>query len=1302
MIEGITKAGGAAWLILRLASMMIPAADAPRENTRQAAITNIAEVRQLARPAAALNHPVRVQAVVTYWDPATLDLFVQDASDGIFAVALSPDLPVSVGRWLEIEGVTSPGGFTRTINQPHIRFLSRNDPLPPAKRVEVSRFLEGAEDARLVQLEGIVQQAQEDGGRLLLWLRAGGLKAQVVIRQTAPRLEVRTLVRRRAKIQGVCATSMKHNGELETVRLLVNSFADLELGPPEPVPAGPAKIRKAAELLAWPRNALPDEPVRISGLARGETPEGILVEDATGSIPVEAWNPTHAQYPTEAAGFLETNGAGKIFLADAFTTQTAPCKQRLAPGLGQTVPIDPKNTHPILTDIQQVRQLPREEAYRGYPVHLRGSVTWHGHATMNFCLQEGAAGIFVDVEEPFPEEFGYGSVVQVEGYCDQGEFAPFIREGRFKLTGEHRLPTPWTGNPAQLASGFYDGHWVEVEGVVRSVSPGASDSLAIKLAAGGCVFTNFLPRALSAGRRLPGEDASLRIRGICNIIPLGSKAQGFEILSPGWEHVEELQAPRDIHRLPVARIGRLFTASPEMSSGHRVRLRGSVTYGLGGRLYIGEEVDGLRVCPRQPQHCEPGEVLEVAGFPVKTGAGVVLEDADITSLGKERPLEPIECTLAQILAGHYQNRLVRIADLKLVDHYTLASGMVFILQSGPQVCEARLDLPQARAGLEGLEAGSLVTLTGICQTEADTHAQAGQATLLLRSPADLSGVVPPSGWTHRTWTVLGVSALAILASLLWILLLRRRVQEQTSSIRERLRREAALERRYRQLVENANDMVFTLNHEGCFTSVNPACERITGYTQAEALQMNIAQWVAPASATGGMPGLKQLASGTNVPACEVEILARSGQHISLELSMQPIHEQGVVTGIQGIARDLTERHRLEAQLRQAQKLEAIGTLAGGIAHDFNNILAAIIPNAELAREDAAGNAAVQENLQEILAASERARSLVQQILAISRKQKQERRVIRLQPIIKESLRLLRSALPAMIGIETDVREDAPPVFADPSQIHQVLMNLGANAGYALKDHPGRIHVSCEAFTVDDELARFQPDLQPGPYCKLSVADNGPGMDGATLKRVFEPFFTTKPVGEGTGLGLAVVHGIVKSHNGSIQVDSEPGQGAAFHIYLPAAAAGEAAGAGAPPPLKMGAGERILFVDDEESLCQVARRSLERLGYRATIASNPEAALRQIQDQPRDFDLVLTDLSMPAMTGIDLARKILLLQPGLPILVATGFPGKWTSEELLKYGIRQLLFKPYSVESLGQILHQTLHPPPAGGAAPPGR
>ncbi len=448
------------------------------------------------------------------------------------------------------------------------------------------------------------------------------------------------------------------------------------------------------------------------------------------------------------------------------------------------------------------------------------------------------------------------------------------------------------------------------------------------------------------------------------------------------------------------------------------------------------------------------------------------------------------------------------------------------------------------------------------------------------------------------------------------------------------------EARFRQIAENIAEVFWVTNEKmDRVLYVSPAYETIWGRTCASLYESPL-QWLQAIQADDRERVMAASLTKQNSGKYDehYRIVRPDGTTRWIHDRGFPIrNEAGEVFRIVGIAEDITQQHKLEEQYRHAQKMEAIGTLAGGIAHDFNNILAAMNGYAELAKITPGLPAHVPEYLETILKAGRRAVTLVRQILTFSRQQEQTRRPIQLREMVEETLKLLRATIPATIEFKTTLAFDAHLVLADASQIHQVIMNLGTNAWHAMRDKPGCLEVKLENFAVDAAMAETHSHLRPGPYVRISVSDTGCGMSRATLERIFEPFFTTKTQGEGTGLGLSVVHGIIETHDGAITVYSEIGHGTIFHLYFPAHHGDVTAATSGEGPIPQGGGKHILYVDDEEALALLGGKFLRQLGYVVDTATNPVEALALFRANPQGFDLVVTDQTMPHMTGMDLAR-----------------------------------------------------------------
>jgi signal transduction histidine kinase/ActR/RegA family two-component response regulator len=379
----------------------------------------------------------------------------------------------------------------------------------------------------------------------------------------------------------------------------------------------------------------------------------------------------------------------------------------------------------------------------------------------------------------------------------------------------------------------------------------------------------------------------------------------------------------------------------------------------------------------------------------------------------------------------------------------------------------------------------------------------------------------------------------------------------------------------------------------------------------------------------------------------------------------------------------------ERQLQQAMKLQAIGTLAGGIAHDFNNILSPIVGYTELSMDDIPEDSQARKYLEGILKATNRAKELVQQILMFSRQNRQERQPMKVQNLIKEALKLLRATIPATVEINCDVGQDCGPIMGDPTQIHQVIMNLCTNAYHAMQETGGSLDVSLKEIDISYEQTMERLGMKLGKHLQLTVKDAGHGMEPEVLERIFEPYYTTKEQGKGTGLGLSVIHGIVKNHGGHITVSSQPGKGAVFNIYLPVIDHIDVETESAETTIATNGSERILLIDDEEQIIDFEQQILERLGYKVISKTDSEEALEEFAAQPGQFDLVITDMTMPKMTGDQLARKMMDIKPEIPVILCTGFNEAITEEKALAMGIDKFVMKPIVKDKLANTIRAVL-------------
>jgi two-component system, cell cycle sensor histidine kinase and response regulator CckA len=513
-------------------------------------------------------------------------------------------------------------------------------------------------------------------------------------------------------------------------------------------------------------------------------------------------------------------------------------------------------------------------------------------------------------------------------------------------------------------------------------------------------------------------------------------------------------------------------------------------------------------------------------------------------------------------------------------------------------------------------------------------------------------------------------------------------------VEERTKELAESRENYRQLTEEINDAIFVLDSEGRVTYLSPAITAITGHQPEETLGLHFLDFVFPDDQQLIREKFQKVLLGLYQPS-EFRVVDSTGKPHWVRTSSRPISGndgprglRGILTDIENEKREMFEKTKLLQRIHDNQKLEAIGTLAGGIAHDFNNILSVIIGFCEITKMNAAENRLVCDNMDKVLKASERARGLVRQILTFSKKTTQDKELVEPYLLLREGIELLTGSIPKTIRIIKNISEDSAPVLADPAQFNQIIVNLCTNAYYAMKEHGGVLEISLDSIMIDAKTANVLSDLREGPYVRLQVRDTGQGIPEESLPRIFEPFYTTKPTGEGTGLGLSVIHGVIQSMGGAITAESKRGEGSIFTVYLPR----QDKGVPITPEsynVPQGKGEHILVVDDEEMIAYLVRELLSSLGYAVTMTTSGKDCLEKFLADPSAYDAVITDQTMPDVTGTQLASEITRIRSDLPVIICTGHSDLLDEEKAAQMNIAAFLNKPIRRDILAKTLRGVL-------------
>ena len=1275
------------------------AIDANTNTNPPSVLTPAKWIYQLTPEQASKKHPVRIQGIVTFYDPEWHILFIQDASSGLYVAWAGDAQKLHPGQQVEIAGITHQGNYMPVIVARE--FIPGKDGLMPEPiKPTIGDMAGGKFDGQWVEVRGRVRAVSNDRGRTQLMLVIEGIRSKVVV-QSYPDLVSYGLLDADVLVRGVCGIGSDAKRQPTGFTLFVPGREYVTVMKANQTALNSLPIYDISSMTVQ-KTALKGDRIRMQGVIAGLGANGdCTIQDRTGSIRVQTDQSPKLRLNMflDIVGYLNTN-AVLPFIEDATLRRM---------GIGSMASMNSTDQHlmvsgkgqlsPIVRHVSAVRRLKPTEAAEGYPVQIIGVVTYYDYVYNVLFIQDETEGIFVYSEEVV--DIVSGQRVRVQGYSAPGDYAPILKDTCFQILGSSPMPSATLYNYDQLATGSMDSQWVQIQGTVQDQQNDGHQCVMEVGVTNGMTFkaTILMTDANEPLPQLLG--AKIGIRGVCGT-KFNEKRQlvGFQVFSPSITYVSILQSAPSPSDMPFQAITNLVQFKPDKTEVGRERFKGVVTAAQkDGSVYIQDDTGGLLVHIHKQDNIREGDLIDVTGFAELVGLSPSLKNAEIKILGRQAIPKPVDLTPELESTNSNENILQHISqhDSKRISVTgtllnTVAGPVenVYLIQVGRMIVDAHWERMNEVRDMQNLNPECLVRVTGVAAVKIGRDRAPQSLGILMPSKLSLEVLRPPPGWVlERAMVVIGGLLIVGLAGSIWTFSLRRKVGIQTGVIQERLERELTLEKRYSDLVENAHDIIFTINTEGKITSMNKMGEELTGYNRTETKGIPLVKLLSPDYAEMVGKLIESVDSALSHTQT-LELLAKDGARIMVEASTRAVLQEGRLVEIQVIARDISERVHLEMQLRQAQKMESVGQLAAGVAHDFNNILTIIQGHASMISNRGKADADLAESVLEISTAADRAAKLTKQLLAFSRKQMWKPCALGIHELIHDLAKMLVRALgePIQLDIRTD--PNLPKVLVDPGMMEQVLMNLAVNARDAMPEG-GLLVITASVVHIGEGIPLAHEDSRSGQFIRIDVIDQGCGMDATVKGHLFEPFFTTKSVGKGSGLGLATAYGIVKQHQGWIEVQSEPGKGTSFHIYLPVTdKPAESSQHIKEERSDFRGTETILLVEDEAPVRELARKILVQCGYEVLTASNGGEALGVWELQRNKPALLFTDMVMPGgLNGRQLARRLQAKQPGLKVLYASGYSLEFNKDASeLQVGIN-FLPKPYHIQNLVKTVRNCL-------------
>ena len=1273
----------AVWLIL-ISLSLSPGVAAPKSP-----IDSVSRFYSLTGEQAGAGLPVSIRGTVLYSDTDWRLLWLRDETGTLFQ-HLPPDTPLPpAGDLAEVTGRTALVDGAHRIADIAVRQIG-DSVFPPPKLLTPRLLQDGQSDAERVVMGGTVVDSVNAKAHLLLIVAFNRSHLVQVVVNEDPGANAARFIGARVDAVGVLSPLP---GELKDGlaphQLFVPQMADLTLytaGTSDPFTA---PLLPDGDMQSEFKRSREPRLVRLRGRVIQQSDErSLTIRSGTNPCRVHLRVPTLIPTNTmiECAGTVWRDDEQRHYLTHAVTREAA--------GKLPTAADNPDSL-PILRSVQAVRGLGAKQAERRYPVDISGVVTYYDRRWRSLFVHDATGGIYVDDKtRAYPLKLG--DRVRVRGVSDPGGFAPMVAATQIDRSGEGTLPTAREVSMARLLSGAEDSQWIRLAGTVLAAQR-SERNLMLRLQHPGGEFEAVVN---DSGKQLNTRSwvgAKVTLTGVCGTKANAQRqATGIYFHVPDLDHVRfESQPPEDPFAIANTAIADLLKFSPEGEEAALTltKVTGSITYaGDSGLTAVQDETGALLV--RVPTNAPPrvGEVVEVIGFPRPAPFAVTLHQPRIRVLTNGPAPPPRSVAGATILSGDHHGRHVTVTGRLISDH-TEAAAPNWTLQNGDTVFVADLSQWRPPGGqIAKLPLNSTIEISGVYTIRADEWNTPHTFRLLVPPNAELVIINTPPWWTAgRFATALGGISFATLVALLWVVTLRRRVRRQRARIEAEVSERARVTARYNDLFENAADPVFTLDAKLRITSANTAANEAFDVVPAELREEPVITWIEDDSAAELRRAVEDLRNGSTTTAVALRLPPRAGRPQILEASLQRRENARAEEEIQCIARNISERVHLETQIRQMQKIESVGQLAAGVAHDYNNLMTVVLANAEFLKEDAGLRGENAESLEEIHQSADRAAKLTQQLLSFSRRQIMRVQTIDPVVILADLADMLRRLIGEQIEFRLEWPDTLPTISADRGMLEQIIVNLVVNAADAMPEG-GRLLLSARVTEVPAGEADRNPEAMPGEHLRISVRDTGSGIAPDVREHIFEPFFTTKEVGKGTGLGLATVFGLVKQHDGWVEVRSKVGEGTVFHVFLPIAP-GETPGA--PPPADAAVpgaasiGHTLLVIEDEPLVLKTIVGGLKRAGYYTLNATNGPEALDLWARRADEIDLVVTDMVMPGgLSGRDVVNRMREQRPDLRAIYCTDYSPELTGLNALRPDER-LLPKPFEKKMLLKALRELL-------------